>query len=238
MNVFENWLSIVEGEVNERLFKEGFVHIKVPYTNDESLKTSMLYISQILGEVVESYGGDVIRIIKPKSNPLDYQPAQRADSLDLHTDGSSYSTVPNILIMGMAHKASDGGESVLRDGVHIMQDIYNYYGNIPPSLTNQPCIDIFDNGEKIGKKRTVLEEVWNKFLMRYRKDLDLGTDVVNLENIFQWGRRRFLDIGTGEILVVDNSRMLHGRTNFTDTRRKLFRLWVSAYSNEALWILK
>ncbi|XP_077290144.1 gamma-butyrobetaine dioxygenase [Arctopsyche grandis] len=183
-----------------------------------------------------------------KAKPGTTNVAYLASNLQLHTDLPYYEYKPGTnLLHCITQSNSSGGENLLCDGLHVADQIRR---NKPANY--QMLTDVQVEWEDYG------EEDGNKFHSMYRSPvicLDKNGDVarinystpqrgshldVSVDGVKPWyeSLKIFTDLiheesahykmSEGEMLCFDNRRLLHGRTEYSDTDQNVRRV-IGAY---------
>ncbi len=167
---------------------------------------------------------------------------------DLHTDGTYMHLLPpDLIALCCIRPAHDGGDTLLVDGHAIIEAL------APPARAALSRLHHFDTDGQVPGTATLRRPIVGgdratrrlHYLRRYiesghaaaRAPLDAAS-VAAMDQLDalaarpEWRTR--LRLRGGDLLLVDNHRMLHGRTAFTDAPgapgRLLLRLWGRACS--------
>ena len=167
-----------------------------------------------------------------------------------HTDGSfihglarrddgSYIQLlpPKMLMLQCAQSAESGGGNILIDGLEVYDAL---------SQKNRRCLDILSTkgcvtycrDDQIALDRAVFEELSDGTVMlRFRYDFAAYVAGWALEAFQALQREYFanpkyqrrLGLRSGQILAIDNARMLHGRQAFSSgtAKRRCRRVWLA-----------
>lgn len=190
-------------------------------------RESVLEVGRRFGYIKETNFGRYFEVYsRPDGNDLAY----RSVHLGPHTDNPYRDPVPGIQLLHCLVNETSGGLSSLVDSVHVVNTLaaedpegYRLLCNIPVSyrfvdkgtelLTHRPIINIDRQGRTLG--------------VHYSPRLD-GLPLLPLEELrrFHLARQRlgqlFTDpanevrfrLNPGELMLFDNSRVLHGRTSY------------------------
>jgi len=146
---------------------------------------------------------------------------------------------PKMLVLQCWQSATAGGASILID----VQRVYNDLGNENPEhlriLSTKGCVT-YCRDDQIAIDRAVFEELNDGAIMlRFRYDAaayvaDWAIEAFHglQQNYFANAKYQSrLDLMKGQIIVIDNYRMLHGRDSFSNgdagQERKLRRIWLA-----------
>ncbi len=166
----------------------------------------------------------------------------------VHTDGFAYGDLyPDFILLGCVRSSEQGGESMLVDGYQLLENIDSLTENAALSerLRSVP-IDMTEDGMQESYSPLVIQNKGGRLMLRRtleQKPCDNSSDASgDQEMIDCWigaideaaeEAPRF-KLQPGEVLVVDNYRMFHGRDPYTDADRMLWRVWV--WTKDALGV--
>ena len=167
-----------------------------------------------------------------------------------HTDGSfihglvpredgSYIQLlpPKMLMLQCIQSAGSGGGNILIDGHEVYGDLRRQNGRCLDILSTKGCVT-YCRDDQIALDRAVFEELdGGTIMLRFRYDFAAFVADWALEAFHTLQRdyfanpkyQRKLALSAGQILAVDNARMLHGREAFSDdaSHRKCCRVWLA-----------
>lgn len=146
----------------------------------------------------------------------------------LHTDSQSHlDAPPNLQIMVCEHSAREGGETVLVDGWALLDRIGRDDPALFADLFDVPRCIPFVFGDVLGPTVSLRGGA----LVITHSPMPLPADPIarRLQPRIDAAPRIVVKPAAGEVLVVDNHRMLHGRRAFTDPARSFLRVlaWVA-----------
>lgn len=238
------------------LNENGYCIIKSP---DDSLET-FKNISRQFGPIQFHTKSDVHGVVgggEPinkdwKSFKDDYH-GELSNDFFPHTDGSFLNgmayvdgiakkiTPPKFVILQCISKPENGGENFLVDGKNIYNDLLANNTAILKTLMASGSVN-YCRDDLLSIDCSVFEKINNeKLRIRYRYD--------NTAFVPEWASAAFnyiqnkyttndnyithISLGPGDILIVDNFRVLHARNKFSDgnKKRKVRRLWIADDSN-------
>lgn len=214
-------------------------------------KQALLIFASSIGEPVSAdpHRSNLVWEVCPKSKlPSDYTPTitEHCAGAALHTD-SAFKHSPEAYVMLFAYKpASDGG------GLSQVLSAQRLLENLSQNPDGRECARLlrethfpFQVPTAFRKNRldSVVEWISAPVLsghgqIRYRHDLitsALDHSITSLSTEAQWAiahlarqihelTPRFLPLRSGDLLVLNNQRVLHGRTAFEDRDRMLLRV--------------
>jgi len=177
-----------------------------------------------------------------------------------HTDGSFLNGLvhqdgafrrlepPKMVLLQCMRKAEAGGENFLVDGQVVFDALARRHRNYLDTLMTPGCV-VYCRDDLIALDCAVYERLPDGAIrIRYRYDSvsyvsDRASDAFHcLHHEFHMNSayQRPLDLAEGQILLIDNYRMLHGRKSFAHaqgpSKRRMRRVWlapdaVCRYSN-------
>lgn len=170
--------------------------------------------------------------------------SQHNEAATLHTD-SSYKTHPErYMALLSVNSASDrGGTSIIADGKEVIAKLTQLHSNMQ-TLQNLkltyaiPEVFRSDKNEEFQSFPIISVD---PFVIRYRHDLlDAGAKLSNtareatpLLKVFNMAisqaKHRHIHLESGDLLVINNHEILHGRTAFSDMNRLLLRVRISNF---------
>lgn len=175
------------------------------------------------------------------------------DPLPVHTDGFSYGDAyPDYLLLICVVASEQGGENFLVDGYSVLEDLRNNNEQawVADALMNT-VVDQTEPGMQESISPIVQTNRQGRLMVRRTFDQDGGDpkpwqgsqDKERDKNMIRlWGEAidqsaetapRF-KLGPGDAILVDNYRMFHGRTGYSDLNRMMWRVW--GWSDQALKI--
>jgi hypothetical protein len=154
----------------------------------------------------------------------------------LHTDGAFEADPPKILALQCEIAAKDRGYSRILSG----EILYEYLVHKSPesllALFEADAFSIMRGNKQLS--RPIFESINQKIYLAFRFDKSVTTfvksqaqEAFNLAVDFMKNplNQLIFKLRENQILVADNTRVLHGRTAFTG-HRKLNRLWLDGSS--------
>jgi hypothetical protein len=145
----------------------------------------------------------------------------------LHTDSQLFlGAPPDVQVMVCARAADSGGESLLFDGWALLDAVAREDPALHRALFDLPRRIPFVFGDVFGPTVALRGGA----LALTHSPMALPADPVHAAVCARLRGPTTLPVARGEVLVLDNRRMLHGRNAFDDTRREFVRLlaWMPA----------
>jgi alpha-ketoglutarate-dependent taurine dioxygenase len=152
--------------------------------------------------------------------------------------GIRYVGPPRMIMLQVAQNAKSGGESFVVDGHQVLCDMLATEPDLLTSLMTPGCM-AFCRDDQMSLHQPVF--TWrggDRFALRFRSDARTYAAPWAQEAVRRLRDhyavdpqyRRIVPMEEGQILVLDNSRMMHGRQAFVDPEigagRRLRRLWI------------
>jgi alpha-ketoglutarate-dependent taurine dioxygenase len=160
------------------------------------------------------------------------------EDLDLHTDGSFEQTPPSFMLMYCERPAEEGGHSTLASGDRLFHHLRTERPDHLSALSKPAVFTITRDDRRA--QRSVFTTVDGRVRVAYRsgKDIRLDIDPEAVDAfgyVGEWLRQPSnyvtFRLGRGDILIFDNTRMLHGRSAFSrESARSLYGLWCDGRS--------
>jgi len=147
---------------------------------------------------------------------------------------------PKMLVLQCCQSAGEGGGNVLIDGQRVYDDLARENAHALEILSTKGCVT-YCRDDQIALERAVFERLADGTVMlRFRHDstayvADWAIDAFHAlqEDYFENPRYQSirLVLEMGQILIIDNYRMLHGRATFSNDpsgkQRNLRRVWLA-----------
>ncbi|MEZ4753287.1 MAG: TauD/TfdA family dioxygenase [Bdellovibrionota bacterium] len=211
----------------------GFVLLKTD--SWETKSKDFLMLEELLGQIIyhprSEEDGRVVITEKPG-----FEKFIGTTSLPQypHTDGAYLDAPPEIVALHCVREIYDGGDSLLIDGKSLYQEISKCHPEYLTMLMRPDAFTITRAGET--SKRPLFFSKGCRTRLAFRTG-DLVAVVPHPEcakafaAVEEYALRREnqlrLRLESGDILICDNTRMLHGRLGFSvGSPRKLHRLWL------------
>lgn len=146
---------------------------------------------------------------------------------------------PKMLVLQCAQSASVGGGSVLIDAQRVYRDLAVTHPGHLEALSRKGCVT-YCRDDQIALNCAVFETLDDGTIMlRFRYDsaayvADWALDAFHTVQADYFANPRYqthLKLSNGQVLLIDNYRMLHGRDAFangpTEHKRSLHRIWLA-----------
>lgn len=175
--------------------------------------------------------GEVIQVTEVRSNPNTRALVTSARALDFHTDHPKADYIAWLCV----EQADSGGESILADAEMAfnrlppdererLADIRLFEHKVfPDDADSRPLLSVADGKRKFYYSFWLVED-------------DLPPDQKTALRSFQRAvpecQVAELKLREDDILVVDNTRMLHGRRAFAGDKRHLRRFWIRRFCSK------
>ena len=212
----------------KKLYEYGFTVIQ----NCKTEMSSVEKIAKKIGYVRESIFGGLWSF---ESNEDKADSAYTQEELRPHTDSTYSNDAPGLQLLLCCHYKASGGESIMVDGFKIAEVIKNDDKEIFDILSNievpgkyvgdgvileakRPIFKLNSNKELIqvsfnNYDRTEFR-IENKLMIKFYKAIKKFDSLANSPE-FQWRHT----LKSGELLIFNNWRVLHGRGSFKGKRK-------------------
>lgn len=158
----------------------------------------------------------------------------------LHRDGKYIQLQPpGMLILQCWQKAPAGGANILIDGQQVFADLLVSRPRYAEILSTRGCVT-YCRDDQIAFDRTVFEKQEDgSVALRFRYDstaylADWGLEAFHALQRDYWSNPKYemsVTLEKGQILAIDNTRMLHGRQAFaadeSGKARSIRRIWIA-----------
>jgi alpha-ketoglutarate-dependent taurine dioxygenase len=158
--------------------------------------------------------------------------------LGLHTDGSFEPEPPAYMLMYCETPAESGGHSRVASGDKLYWHLYNEYPDYLRALSLPDAFTITRDDRKA--QHSVFTPDGDRVRLVYRNGNDICLEIRSgaqeaFHYVGDWlaAQANYVDfvLEPGEVLILDNTRMLHGRTAFCrQSSRSLHGLWCNGKS--------
>lgn len=200
-------------------------------------------VHAVLGSEVRSIGDHVeVRAAGGRDRP-DLDADGHSLTTPLHSDGFSLADgAPDVLLLGCVHRAADGGgASFLVDLDALVATLADGDDESDRDLARFLLDEAVDQTEPgrptviapIGRRLDGGRVAWTRSIFLQPRPDDPRPErsralLDRWESLLQelTGRLPRFHLEDGDALVVDNTRLLHGRDPYEDRDRLLWRLWV------------
>jgi alpha-ketoglutarate-dependent taurine dioxygenase len=188
----------------------------------------------VFHEQSDSKGVHPIRYVEGKK---EYANAN-CDDLPLHTDGTFETRPPAAMIMRCIQPANRGGESHLLDGTEFFERVVAEHSPALTALTAEDCFTIRRDQKQASKPLFRPTPTGLHLFFRYDPGVNIQVKpecVAAFRDLASYGdARKFkFNLEANDILVFDNSRMLHGRGAFDRTsNRHIEGLWLDGLNGD------
>jgi alpha-ketoglutarate-dependent taurine dioxygenase len=241
-------------EARELTNGRGYIVIRCP--DDLALddaKRLLLSVSRLLGTVMpQDYLGEQIREVRDRGADITTSRSARYSDTrfggHLHTDGMHRpGHIPDYFTLFCHRAAVHGGDSVfvhvddivdrLRSQVDVLKQDFHFdsrdTSGIGPRTVRRPVLEPVNGAIRINYIRQYIESGHAEDGVPPLTDeqvraLDAVDAVLGDTSLHRHARLR-----QGDLMVIDNRRLVHGRTDFVDSddpgnRRLLLRTWIDA----------
>lgn len=254
-NLFYNQGIREANKLKKLIIKENYKVINLNGSN-EKLSKKIILLSNLMGKSVpQNINKEKSVVIEPNlkllkkyknisNNKIRYHQTNKGGSI--HTDGPQLNKSPNILIMGCIKNSVRGGETILVDSKKLFKKIKNqdqksaeilqkkffferrgFGGNIK-TLSKK----IFDINKDKFEFRYLREYINSAYKIKKIKIPNNKKKALDLLDVFLHKKemQTKLKLNIGDVILINNKAIAHGRTSFTLSKnkpRKLLRIWVN-----------
>lgn len=205
----------------------GYVQLDAVDVSDPN--NYLINLVSSFAKPISYFGQPIIMDVSPKegANPASYAGTGK---LDLHTDISWFSVPPMYIAMMCIDPGDGSGVPLIADGWKALADLDN--DTIEILKTHEVSFAAPNHVNHWGHTAPILSQPSGKYQIRFRSDLlrDEATEAIDLFSKAVNKYAIHMEILPGSIWIVDNYRMLHGRTainNNMSSKRFLKRLYAS-----------
>jgi alpha-ketoglutarate-dependent taurine dioxygenase len=197
-----------------------------------------LALQSILGPVLphaRSDGSGLVTLRYAAPSSAGYRPiGESCSALHPHTDSPFLEIPPRVVALGCITPAEIGGETTLIDG----QTLIRRFESQPDAIDLLTTLEVAVTRDEVCGTFPILSAApGGKCELRFRHGEGVAVDVpAGLRSLYDAvvayvadsHNQRLLRLAPGDLLLLDNTRMLHGRLAFQPTStRHYVRLWYS-----------
>ncbi len=207
----------------EAFSRHGFVILRGTPTEPDTVR----HVANRLGYLVPTNFGDIFDV---RAEPMPADLAYTAIELVAHTDLPYRRPVPGIQLLHCLSNDSPGGDSTLVDGLAAAETLASVDPEAHAALASTEVIYRYDIGSDtvVGRGLTLEYDQFGRFRqVRLNPKLDspVVRDGQDLDAFYR-GRRWLVEwlndaahkvtfrLEPGDVMLMDNHRILHGRTAF------------------------
>lgn len=220
-------------EMMARFEQFGFVILNCALTSH--LKQDFIQLAQYFGKIIPHNQSDDLGILPITLLPdyPDYANTQ-CNHLAPHTDGAFETVPPAVMAMQCEIAAVAGGLSCLVDA----HDVYRYLLQVDPvglQYLFEPDVFHIERDNQSAERAIFWHDRDGRLKIAFRSDSVAKIRVKpHAQPVFEHVKQYLADpahqfqwhLQPGQILIFDNTRMLHGRTAFApNSKRRINGLW-------------
>lgn len=260
VSVYFDNLMLQESDLAEALIAHGYVIIRKCYKRKDFLD-----IAEMLGGIQGHARADVSGVVGDGSSASeDWKEAEDEyigtleGELKPHTDGAYLNGLtwkngslgrvlpPALVAIQCVEQAGYGGENVLIDLQPVTKSLLSEDPDVFNILSTRGAAS-FCRDDQIAVDLSIFDEVEKgRFYVRYNSDRFMylpdwsrkAVSYLNEQYIQNHTYRIPIRLDYGEVLLIDNTRMLHSRNSFKlttkQTSRKIRRLWILNHNFDRL----
>jgi len=239
-------------EIYREIESQGYSIVKVWDTSEETMLDVASYFGRIQGHPKADERGLVgVTPEKVSNDPSVFERniSKTSEEFLLHTDGSFLDGIvpvedkyfrlgpPSLFLLQCVRPAEQGGESVLLDAKEVMQALQTEQPELAVLAQTRGLLHFF-GGDQMALDFPLFEKMHpSAYRLRFRWDLGLANanhaqSLRYLINQYFLGPRfqKRYRLEAGEIVIVDNSRVVHGRDAISlqgkEGPRLMRRTWI------------
>jgi alpha-ketoglutarate-dependent taurine dioxygenase len=229
-------------EVLDNFQDRGFAVIK-PGSERHS-RHCLLSLTTVFGPVKMHELSDPKGIVEiyPNRKRGKFGDAFTCRKMEVHTDGAFLPSPPNVVALQCEVQAKTGGSNLLVDGKSLYRFLSKHYVRDLEYLFSDKAMSI--SRHQTQAEQAVFARVSDRIQVTFRYDDSVNaTFAANVSHLIpvikefleNSGNQKVISLEQGDILIIDNKRILHGRSDFTfETRRKMNRVWFNGDLNQKI----
>ena len=224
--------------------------------NERKFSSKVIKFSKLLGNPLpQNKSGKKYVIVKPnlkllklnaKNNSIKLRYHQTNKGGAIHSDGPQLSIPPKYLIMGCIKQSDNGGSSIISSALKIYKHLSKKKPNLLKVLKKKFFLERrgFNFPRKNILEKAIFEKRDKHFRFRYlREYIEAGYKIKNkkLKNneitaldyldklLFKKQFQKIYRLNKGDIIILNNNFLAHGRSGFKLNRgkqRSLIRIWI------------
>ena len=255
---FKNHLEVLASlkKIIDEINLHGFVLLSMKNNDEKTFKDVMNYFGNFQKHIRSDING-IVGVNKSSLKKVDEAKEKYSglnkEKFPPHTDGSylngllkindsfTYIGPPSLLALQCEEPAWKGGENILVDAKQILKDILKNEKELLPYLLKQNCFTICRD-DQIAMNFPLFEYFGkNNWRIRFRSDKMVYGSEQSVEALKRFIKNytlnekyyKYLSLKSGQILIIDNFRILHGREAFTESdnikKRSIRRIWINEF---------
>jgi len=244
-------MILKENLLNE-LSEKGFYIYDSKLTDEKDIINKQLEICAVIGDIREHNEGkqDYVWPIKLKDSSSTIRTfSEHNDQAEFHTD-TQYRELPEryMTLCCVQEAVCGGGLTLLLDSQLVLNDIIDQKEFLQSLSLNFPIAipDVFAVKGNLFIEQPIVSN-YPKFRFRYdtfkkgivlqsSNDKYVKLDIIErLKDILENSPHIIsLKLRKGQILIIDNHRILHGRTAYSDPNRLLYRVRVDDFKSKCI----
>jgi hypothetical protein len=223
--------SEIAEKVRTTLYNNGYAILSLPpCTCQEKLKAWQI---QLFGPVMPDVGKHHVEIstIAPEKGGKYF--ANSTYAQPMHTDEGHTSRFPRVATLFCAKQSSEGGDSILVPFEPLYESLKNKFAENLSLLFDDKAITV-NNIYGVESKSILLQLPEDRVGITYSSIVQGLTCSASVYAMFDYiteyvhkpENQLRVKLKEGDLLILDNCRMLHARTKFKTTdQRTLYRMW-------------
>ena len=183
---------------------------------------------------------DGARVFEGGEHDITRVQATNLNTTPCHTDGFAYGDLyPDFMLLSCVQESEIGGESILVDGYKVLEALETDAELAwAASAVREREIDQTETGMQTslspicmdnGSGRTMVRRTLEQRPAQFSSDPENDQKMIDVwhQSIDRAsGLAPKFKLLPGQVVIVDNYRLMHGRSPYEDLRRMLWRVWV------------
>lgn len=216
--------------INTAVSENGFAIINI---KNKSLRSILRVLKKILGRQIRDVGINKKYIAKVEASKYGKYYINTAFSQPLHTDEGYRNVFPRFVSLYCIRPSLVGGMSTIVKVEELLAELHKKFKEDVENLFQPSFIQIDTLAGLINKQ--ILFPINEKItglsyspILRHIQTTELGDEMISFINQFihDPNNQYRIQLKANDLLIMDNCRVLHGRTAFNENdNRLLLRLW-------------
>lgn len=222
-------------EIRNAVSENGFIIINV---KNQPLLSMVRVLKKIFGMQIRDVGINAKYIAKVEASKNGKYYINTAFSQPLHTDEGYRKVFPRFVSLYCVRQSSAGGMSTIVKVDELLTELHKKFKNDVTNLFQPNFIQIDSPSGLIDKQilfpiNETITGLSYSPILRNVQTTDLGYEMISFINQFihEPSNQYRIMLKENDLLIMDNCRVLHGRTAFNENdKRLLLRLWNDSIS--------
>lgn len=233
--------ELVDDEKNALLSGfDQFGFVVIQPADVREMRENLVALGTIFGNPLDHVLADSDKVvtIRPRSDIAEFGHPFTHSSMEVHTDGAFSRELPVVVALQCETPARQGGSNSIVDGKALFEYLYDNFRNELIELFDPQAMTIKRLDEQAT--RAIFAISGGRIQVCFRCDRSvmvqfkaaLGSIIEEIQSFLEDPKHQFTyTLAAGDILVLDNGRVLHGRGEFgAFDERKMNRIWFDGRS--------